>query len=313
MRKLQIATIVNFCSNESRFIKPCLEQAQKFSRQVIVPVCDHFFDGAPENRALLEEIYAAFPECLFVEYPFIPQKIPKRIWKLIEPAHFWHSLSRLIGFSFLEEGIESVLFIDADEVPDAHRFSEWLGSSDYQHHTALKLANFWYFREPCYQAERFEDSVVLVQRRALKPDLLLKQEERDAIYDLLPNPKRRKVTGVDGAPMFHHYSWVRTREEMLKKVAAWGHKGDRNWTDLVLKEFSAPFSGTDFVHNYSYKTVTPSFDIRLESPLFEKKGAAKVNRLSEEEVLQFIQFKKRSIWKWLLQTFFEPAQENNSP
>lgn len=248
MQKQSIAAIVNFCSNESRFIGDCLTQAQLFAKQVIVPVCDHFFDGTVENRALLEQVYKAHPDCLFVEFPFIPAEIPRRIFNDITPAHFWHSFSRLIGTSFLDEAIETVLFLDADEIPDGARFSEWLNSSDYHHNTVMKMANYWYFREPENQAISWQDSIVLVQARALSPELILKQEERDALYDLLPGPKRRQVTDSHGNPMFHHYSWVRTKEEMLKKVQTWGHKADCNWLDLVHKEFSTTFQGTDFVH-----------------------------------------------------------------
>lgn len=297
MKKHPICTIVNFCSNDSRFIKATLEQAALFSQQIIVPVCDHFFDGTPENRPLLEQIYAAFPDCLFIEYPFIPQKIPKKIWKKVDPAHFWHSFSRLIGYSFLDEEIENVLFLDADEVPDGKRFAEWLDCSDYMHHTALKLANYWYFREPTNQALRFEDSIVLVQKRALQSEILLNQQERDAIYNLLPGPKRRNVTGPDGSPMFHHYSWVRTQEEMLKKVRAWGHKKDRDWVSLVNEEFSSPFKGTDFVHGYSYKSVEPPFDIQLKETSFVPKGPPKVQRLPSNSVLGLIKMKK--IWNFL--------------
>lgn len=292
MKKHPIATIVNFCSNESRFIRATLEQAQKFSVQVIVPVCDHFFDGSPENRPLLDGIYSSFPDCLFIEYPFLPKKIPKKILKKVDPAHFWHSLSRLIGFSFLDEWVEMVLFLDADEVPDGKRFSDWLDCSDYRQHTALKLSNYWYFRDPSNQALRFEDSVVLAQRKALEADILLHRDERDAIYNLLPGPKRRNVAGSDGKPMFHHYSWVRTKEEMLQKVQAWGHKGERDWTALVNEEFAAPFRGTDFVHGYSYQQVSPFFDIRFDPPRFEYKGAPKVKRLNDEEMLKHLRQKR---------------------
>ncbi len=297
MKKHPIATIVNFCSNESRFIQATLEQAMIFSQQVIIPVCDHFFDGTPENRAALEAIYAAFPSCLFIEYPFIPQKIPKKIWKKVAPAHFWHSLARLIGYVHLGEETETVLFLDADEVPEGKRFAEWLDCSDYRQHTVLKLSNYWYFREPCYQALRTEDSVVLVQKRALESEILLNGEERDAIYNLLPGPKRRHVTGSDGHPMFHHYSWVRTREEMLKKVMAWGHKGDRDWAAAVNEEFAAPFRGTDFIHGYTYQLVKSSFDIRLDPPHFEPKGAPQVKRMKQGETLSLI--KRKKIWNFL--------------
>lgn len=294
MKKHPVSTIVNFCSNESRFIKATLEQALFFSEQVIVPVCDHFFDGTPENRQLLDEVYAAFPECLFVEYPYLPEKIPKRVWKKVEPAHFWHSFSRLVGVSVLDEGIETVLFLDADEVPEGSRFAEWLDCSDYRHHTTLKLANYWYFREPSNQALSFEDSVVLVQRKSLESELLLHQDERDAIYNLLPGPKRRHVAGPDGQPMFHHYSWVRTKEEMLKKVRGWG---DRDWAALVNQEFAAPFRGTDFIHGYTYQIVKPSFDIQFEPVRFSPKGPPQVKRLDPSQVLKLI--RKKNFWNFL--------------
>lgn len=300
MQKQPIAAIVNFCSNESRFIGACLEQALKFAQQVIVPVCDHFFDGTVENRAVLEQVYRAYPQCLFLEYPFIPAEIPRRIFKDVNPAHFWHSCSRLIGTSFIDDSIQGVLFLDADEIPDGDRFAQWLESSDYHQHSVMKMANYWYFRDPANQSLTWEDSVVLVQANALSPDLILRQEERDAIYDLLPGPKRRGVTCGDGKPMFHHYSWVRTQEEMLKKVRSWGHKGDCNWVDLVNREFAAPFGGTDFIHGYRYEKVVPSFDIRLDTVQFSPSDAEpQVIRLTQKDLRDLLKFKKSVVFQWL--------------
>ena len=299
MKKQPLATIINFCTNESRFIKLCIEQALVFSQQVIVPVCDHFFDGAPENRTLLEKIYAAFPQCQFIEYPFVPDKIPKKMGG----PHFWHSLSRLLGSQFLESQIESVLFLDADEIPEGTRVAEWLESSDYTCHTVLKMANHWYFREACYRADKWEDSIVLAQKRALTASLLLKQEERDAIYQLLPGPKRRMVAGVDGEPMFHHYSWVRTEEEMLKKVRSWGHRKDRDWEALVKKEFAAPFQGTDFIHAYPCKTITPAFPISFEPPVFAPAGPGNVIRMQSREVTSAVRKGQDAFWSLIFRRF----------
>ena len=294
MKKHTLAAVVNFCTNESRFLTCCLEQASLFSLQVIVPVCDHFFDGVPENRSLLEEIYQAFPQCLFVEYPFVPDQIPKKVFKKVAPAHFWHSLSRFLATRFLREEIENVLFLDVDEIPDGVRFAEWLDCSDYTFHTVLKLASYWYFREARYRADKWEDSAVLVQKRALNPLLLLSQEERNALYDSLPGPKRRLVLGVDGCPMFHHYSWVRTEEEMIKKVRSWGHRKDRDWESLVKKEFSKPFEGVDFVHNYRFETVNPSFAIDFEPPRYLPKGKGNVIRMSEAAVVKAV----KKVFQW---------------
>jgi hypothetical protein len=297
MKKFPLAVIVNFCTNERLFLKYCLEQALLFSQQVIVPVCDHFFDGKPENRPLLEAIYQAFPECQFIEYPFIPEQIPKKVFKSIDPSHFWHSLSRLIGCRYLDDGIESVLFLDVDEIPDGGRFAEWLECSDYTLHTALKMANYWYFREPRFQAEKWEDSIVLAQKKALASHLLLHQDEREAIYDSLPHPKRRNVVGVDGRPMFHHYSWVRTEEEMLRKVKSWGHRKDRNWESLVKKEFEQPFQGVDFVHGYRFQTVNPAFEMPFEPAPFLSKGKGNITRLTTKDVLSAASSGKMSRWR----------------
>ena len=49
---------------------------------------------------------------------------------------------------------------------------------------------------------------------------------------------------------------------MLKKVLNWGHKNDKNWSDLIEEEFSRPFNGTDFVHGYNYNIVENKFNIK---------------------------------------------------
>lgn len=298
MKKHPIGTVVNFCTNETRFISACLKAALQFSTQVVVPVASHFFDGTPEKYEILEEIYASFPECLFVEYPFIPDEIPASLFKAVRPESFWHCLSRLIGAWTLDGSIETVLFLDADEVADGGAMVEWLDCSDYEQHTVLKLANYWYFREPIYQAETLEDSIVLVQRKALTPDMLLHNEERNAVYNSLPGPKRRMVLGTSGQPLFHHYSWVRSKEEMLKKVRTWSHRNDRNWEDLVHREFSGPFQGTDFAHGYRFRTVESTLE---PAPLFQTRGEKKVLRLSKREVVDFAKLKKVPFWRRFLQ------------
>jgi hypothetical protein len=296
MEKQHIATIINFCSNESRFLGPCIEQARAFSQQIIIPVCDHFFDGTVENRALLEQIYRAFPDCLFVEYPYVPAEIPRRIFKEITPGHFWHSCSRLIGCAFVEPFIEGVLFLDADEIPEGEKFAEWLNSCGYHQHTVIRFANYWYFREPTNRALTLHDSIVLARKKALTPELILQNEERDALYDLLPGPKRRQVTGGDGAPMFHHYSWVRTHEEMIKKVQSWSRKGECNWIELVNQEFSGPMRETDFVYGYKYESVQPRFELGLTPP---SKKEPRVIRLTQKQMLDLLKFKKNVVLEWI--------------
>lgn len=289
MRKHRIATVINFCTNEAKFLRHTFEEALKFSSEVIAVASSHFFDGSEENRSLLNQIYASFPKVLFVEYPYNPSLVPKRIFQVLKPTTFWHCFSRLVGFSMLSDSIDWVLFLDADEVPDGNRFSEWLDFSGYRCYTALKMANYWYFREPIYQAKTWEDSIVFLSKKAILPETLIDPQERDALYNLLPSPKRRMVIGPDGKPMFHHFSWVREKEEMIKKVETWGHRQDRDWKLLIEKEFSSSFSGTDFVHGYQFSEVSSPFSF---DETFSQNKTPQVHKLSEKEALRLAKMKK---------------------
>lgn len=308
MQKPPIATIINFCTIEARFLKPCIEQCRHFSRQIIIPVCDHFFNGVNENHELLSRIYSSFPDCQFIEYPWMPNEMPQRIVGQMTPDHFWHNVSRMVGSQFLNDDIDMVLFLDADELPDGKKFSEWLDASDYAQHSVLKMANYWYFREPRFQSLHWEDSVVLAQKSRLDPDVLLHETERDAIYDFLPGPKRRSVTGPDGKPMFHHFSWVRTKDEMMKKVLSWGHRGDRNWGQLVENEFSAPFSGKDFVHGYYFQECRPLFEIDMERFDFSPDGNShpQITQLTKQELIRHLDRPKGWLNKLFNLLFKEP-------
>ena len=65
--------------------------------------------------------------------------------------------------------------------------------------------------------------------------------------------------------MVHHYSWVRSKKEMLKKVLSWGHKTDRNWKALVEKEFEKEKVNKDFIHGYEYEDVKSFIELGSDS------------------------------------------------
>ncbi len=272
-----LAVIINFCSIEARFLPFCVREAKKFASQIIVPVCDHFFDGTPERKDLLEETFLQLDSAQIISYPYLPFLLQETDHN---KNHLWHSISRLVGFCELEQDIEYVLFLDADEIVEGTPFSLWLDSQEYRQYAACRLWNFWYFREEEYQAKTWETSPVLAQKKRITKKGLFQKGERDALFSSIKGNKKR---GVPKRPLVHHYSWVRTQEEMLQKVHSWGHKEERNWKDLVEKEFQGPFRGTDFVHGYEYEKVKPFF----QKALFEKKPFSQ-KRLSERDLLKIL-------------------------
>lgn len=250
---MKLASIINYCTYDYDFIKSCIEHVVPFSSQIIVPVSDHFFDKIPEESKLLEKTFLENKNsgAIFIKYRFDINTT--------KPSRHWHNFSRYIGFLELNDDIDYVLFLDADEIIDTKRFIEWLEARKYFDFDALRFAAYWYFRAPQFQATTFEDPTALVKKSFLNRELLMNAtEERNSFNNFVDHNRTAEMHfGLDSNPMVHHYSWVRTKEQMLRKIKSWGHNKDRNWELLVKEEFEHPFTGTDFVHGYDFKIIKP--------------------------------------------------------
>ncbi len=260
-----IASVISYCTNDYRFLKHCIEGVAPFSKQIIIVACSHFFSGIPENRELLNRSYAEHPECTFVEFAYDPD----RLYGLNRGAvpetetwlHYWHSSSRYVGWHFVDPSIDYVLFADVDEICDGRKFQLWLNQKEYASYEALHFSSYFYFRQPCFRATTNSNSILMIKKDALSPELLLNPHERPGIFFHFPGKKRRSVRGLDNEPMVHHYSWVRTKEEVLVKVRSWGHRFDKNWESLVEEEFAQGFRGIENFHGFEYTTVHPEHDV----------------------------------------------------
>ncbi|MBS0604705.1 MAG: hypothetical protein JSS60_06685 [Verrucomicrobia bacterium] len=278
-----LGTIINFCSNDYPFLRHSIDSVKPFSSQILIPVCDHFFDGKEEDRETLDRIYAENPDVQFLEFPFNEKGLYGS-----HSSVYWHNLARLIGRFFLKEEIQFALFLDCDEVVDTPRFIQWLETFPYQDYASLRLLNYWYFRESNLQARTWEDTPLLARKEILDGAILMNDRERAGMHDLTVGKKAGKVAGVDGKPLIHHYSWVRTKEQLLRKVVSWSHNRDRDWVSRVEEEFSRPFNGTDFVHGYEFVEVEPfaTIDILQKPKSFSHCDFSHVRKLTHEEIVK---------------------------
>lgn len=269
-KKHSIAAVINFCTNDYRFIRYCIREALKFSKEIIVPVSDHFYDNTPENHNLLEKTIKENPQAKFIKFKYDPKRTISiwRGWQFILRklklgdafgATYWIGYARRLGYKKVLKDIEYVLFLDADEIVDGDRFLKWLESFKYKKYNALKLANFWYWRKPIYQALVCEDSPLMIKNKIIDENKIINHDERNGMYESILGNKKRMVLGLNKKPMIHHYGWAKSKKELFKKVKTWGHSKDRNWEKLILEEFSHPFSGTDFIYKRKFKTVKPFF------------------------------------------------------
>jgi hypothetical protein len=251
----KLGIVINFCTNEYRFLRPCIEAAKKVSEFVVVTVSDHFFDGCQENRELLTRAYLEHPKCQFLEFVFDPE----RNFYGRHNVCFWHNWGRLLGYAHFKDRVDFILFLDVDEILDHEAFRNWFENE--KHVDLERLASYWYFREPIFRAKHLEDGLLLAQTKALCSASIMQHLERVGTYFSAEGSKKRNILGLNGKPMAHHYSWVRSKEGMLRKVKTWGHRDDAPWQYLVEEEFSRPFNGRDFIYG-------DTFD-RVESALHE--------------------------------------------
>ena len=246
---MKIATIINYCTNDYRFIKNCIDAVLPFSSQVLVPVADHFFDNTPEDLNLIKLSCEDNEGAEFLGYEYThDEKTPPRKW---------HNISRSIGVANLADNIDWVLFLDSDEIVNTELFTKWLAeTTTFNIFDSFKLANYWYWREPIYRAKEIEDSAVLIRKSSINIDVNDIYREREQFQ--FQNTPRNVMHGDQ--PMIHHYSWVRTKEQMLRKVKSWGHACEINWVPLIEEEFSHDFNGSCFVKTYEFETVEAYFN-----------------------------------------------------
>lgn len=253
-----ISAIISYCTNEINFLEAQLKQASKFSDDIVIPICKNLFNGEKENKKLLDktfDICKSYENVNIIMYDWQGVK---------EHNSYYNNLARKIG---TENAKNSWLFfLDVDEIV-SDQFNEWFSSRKNLDHSWWLSCN-WYFREPTYQAICNQGSGFLVPKKYCEWNLYNKLE-RQQLFQYLYDQNKITASGIKETydkyqnKMVHHYSWVRSYENMKKKVMNWSHKSDRDWVDLVEEEFSRPFNGTDFVYGYNYNIVENYFNIKV--------------------------------------------------
>lgn len=240
----KISVVISYCSLENRFIDKIIDECKIFSDDIVVVRAESFLDGTPDTNA------KDFNDD--VTHTVIIDPSEGDIKKL-GSRHF-HNVFRYTGWKNLSGKNKYVLFLDADEVPNGDMVRDFLDEFDYEQFNGISFDAYWYFRETTNRARAREETTALFRVDTLTEPVFFGPSERWTMFTMGKCLRRLQPPMHDG-PMFHHYSWVRTEEEMLKKVSSWGHQGDMDWAKLVKLEFSHDFNGRDFVHGYQYDKV----------------------------------------------------------
>jgi len=244
-----ISTVINFSTLETKFFHSLIKEVSLFCDDIIIVAYDHFFNGDKENIELMDELKLKYSQLRWIIHP----------WDSSKNNKFWHNNARWLGLE--KSKYDRILFLDADEIPDGYLMKRWLQYEPLHEHPLHMFSCYWYFREPQYQAKTTEGCGLLVDRTQVQKEMFFTDRER-WFFQIYPI-KIKGYCSLNKNIILNHFSWVRTKEEMLTKVKSWAHKSDRDWIGCVENEFKQDFSGKDFVHGYSYNTVLNIFDIKV--------------------------------------------------
>lgn len=253
---MKITSIINYCTNDYAFLKACVDGVKPFSEKVIVVYCDHFLDGTPENKDLINASIQENSGVEFIEFQY----------NTSQSSRWHHNACRKIGIMHSPENTEYFMFLDVDEILEPDKFIKWWNQQQSNLLDSYRLACYWYFRDFKYRSKNWEEAIALVKSGPLTNNdrIVFHHEERKAMFWNVPENKRMDKCTLDGLPFSHHYSWVRSKQGMLKKVKSWGHNKDLDWSVLVEKEFEQPFRGKDVIFgDREYDIVEPTIKTEL--------------------------------------------------
>ena len=240
-----VSVVISYCSNDKCFIEPLIEQCKIFADEVVVVSCSHYFSGEQDHH-LKNLSHFGVTHHIF---EYLPEHDSK----------YHHNYARYKGLEISNK--EFVLFLDADEIPDGNLMYNFLKDTALNNHSIINFKCHWYFREPINRARKDEMCGLLAHRSLLTENLFFTPLERWS-YKLYNLPSIENAD-YNGLIILHHFSWVRTKIQMIKKVESWGHRKDKDWLCLIEEEFSKAFTGIDFVHSYRFETVENTFNIIL--------------------------------------------------
>jgi len=243
----------NYSSNDFEFIEKAVEEARKVTDDIQISYVNKFFDGKEEDSNLIQKSKSiANGKAVFNEIQF-DEDIGKINNDKKMTFKYWHNVTRFNNFS--KAKYDYILFLDGDEIIDGDSFKEFLSNINIKDYNSYIFNVYWYFRSKKLQATTWEEGPVMVNKDSLNYNDFMSVHER---WNLLKGSCARDVKSLHNKPLIHHYSWAKgsTEEEckqkLLKKVESWGHSGEVDWQSRIEEEFSRPFNGKDFVHNYSF-------------------------------------------------------------
>jgi tetratricopeptide (TPR) repeat protein len=260
-----ISVVINYCSMEREFLNICIKECLKFSDEIVVSYGSHFYDGTIEDHEHFMQESLNHKNVRFAKYEVdITVDLYRQRGVKARPHAYWHNLARWNGLKEIKNN-KWILFLDVDEIPDGERLNEWRKEVQLDIDINYSLLGYWYFKSPNYQATEWEETAKIIYSNNITEDSIFGDSERKHLQNTAGKGAEHFVLGLDQLPLIHHYSWVRKKEVLLRKIKSWGHKDQIadpiNYVESIFKNKNI----NDSVHNYKYKYVHNQFGVKINT------------------------------------------------
>lgn len=180
------------------------------------------------------------------------------------PTAYWHNLDRWSGIKSLKYTNNWVFIIDVDEIPDGNMVRNWLKTIYHSLNVneCYKIANYWYFKDPTNQAKTIEDSVLLINSKHLLEDNIFNDLERDDLILSSECILNRTIVDDNQNVMWHHFSFVRSKNQLKNKLKYWAHNDEYN-ADKLIDYIYRNDDINDIIHGYQYEKVKNKWNIQV--------------------------------------------------
>lgn len=259
-----IEAIILYCSNDKKFFSKCINNLLECGIKCNVISYSNFWKGEKENVSQILNDIREFNDNPNFKWWIIDWKPNKSNW-------FWEAYGRWYGLhKMVQKDCKYVLFIDPDEIVDTNDFNNWLNRGIYKKYISIRLKHFTYVIKPEWRVKVWAYNTILCKIDYAKK-LNFKEEGRLQYWNNNNNMSRwlsklrlnPYFVLQKGRAFVHHYTSVRTKDEMMKKVLNWGHTGDIvDWKENINNCFTPPDKNRFLKgYNLKYKLVDNKFNL----------------------------------------------------
>lgn len=255
-----LGAVVLFSTNDYDYFELCINNLLECNiNNIVIVTYTHMWNGDSEDSVLLDKcrhIYQSDKRIEFINIPWVPNM----------HSFYFENIGREMGVSFLKDKCDYVLLIDTDEIIDPYIFSIWINTYDIKDYKAIAFKQYFYAKSAIYRAKSCKDYNIIMfntkyvneirtgnaRRRFMNFDSKLTRWLTK--FGLHKKYKLQK----DNLIFIHHYSWVKTKSQLIKKVNNWGHRNDsQNWLDII----NELFDGNKITEDY--EIVENKFNINI--------------------------------------------------